>query len=66
MEKTLGLITEIVAALVAIALVGFICAFPTMWLWNYVMPYLFGLPIITFWQALAIDILGQILFGGIL
>lgn len=37
-------------------------AFPTMWLWDYLMPSLFGLKTITFLQALALNILSGILF----
>lgn len=36
--------------------------FPTMWLWNYVMPYVFGLTPITLYQAIAINFLSSILF----
>lgn len=35
-----------------------------MWLWNWLMPILFGLTVITFWQALGILVLSKILFGG--
>ena len=33
-------------------------------LWNYVMPPLFGFHMITFWQAVALVLLGKLLFGG--
>jgi hypothetical protein len=33
-------------------------------LWNWLLPAIFGLPAITFWQALGILILTRILFGG--
>lgn len=33
-------------------------------LWNALLPPLFGLPSITFWQALGILALSRILFGG--
>lgn len=36
----------------------------TMWLWNWLMPTLFKLPAIGFWQALGILLLAQILFKG--
>jgi len=39
-----------------------IWALPTMWLWNWLMPYLFNLPTITFWQALGLNALSTILF----
>jgi len=35
-----------------------------MWLWNWLMPELFNLSVITFWQALGILVLSKILFGG--
>ena len=35
-----------------------------MLLWNWLMPLLFGLVTINFWQALGIFILARILFGG--
>jgi hypothetical protein len=34
-------------------------------LWNWLMPALFHLPLITFWQALGLMALGWILFGGL-
>ena len=36
----------------------------TMWLWNWLMPAIFNLPTIGFWQAVGILILAQILFKG--
>ncbi|HVR97144.1 MAG TPA: HMG-box domain-containing protein [Thermoanaerobaculia bacterium] len=33
-------------------------------LWNSLLPTLFGLPSITFWQALGLLALSRILFGG--
>ncbi len=33
-------------------------------LWNWLMPALFGLGVITFWQAFGIVLLAKILFGG--
>ena len=35
---------------------------PTMWLWNWLMPVIFGLPEIGFWQAFGLLILSNILF----
>jgi len=45
----------------AIALFGLI----VMLLWNWLMPAIFGLTVITFWQALGLLILSWILLGGI-
>lgn len=54
---------------VALALVGIpafaaLLGFVVMSLWNWLMPALFGLTAITFWQALGLLILSKILFGG--
>lgn len=35
-----------------------------MWLWNWLMPALFGLVTITYWQALGLLTLVRLLFGG--
>ena len=35
---------------------------PLMLLWNVLMPEIFGLPEITFWQACGLNILSAILF----
>jgi hypothetical protein len=36
----------------------------TMWLWNWLMPAIFKLPAIGFWQAVGILLLSHILFKG--
>ncbi|NVK63884.1 MAG: hypothetical protein HWE22_04825 [Flavobacteriales bacterium] len=38
--------------------------FTVMWLWNWLMPELFGLPTLTFWKAVGVIILSKLLFGG--
>ena len=50
------------AAILAVAVLVF--GFVVTHLWNYVMPPLFGLHMISFWQAVALVILGKLLFGG--
>jgi hypothetical protein len=35
------------------------------WLWNWLLPPLFGFPQVTFWQALGLLALCRILFGGL-
>lgn len=36
-----------------------------MWLWNWLMPSLFGLPMLTFWQAVGLLVLCRLLVGNI-
>jgi hypothetical protein len=38
--------------------------FLTMYLWNWLVPLLFHGPVIEFWQAFGLLILGRLLFGG--
>ena len=35
-----------------------------MCLWNWLMPAIFGLTLISFWQALGLLVLAKLLFGG--
>ena len=58
-----NLVTFIIA-LVFVAIFALILAFPVMWLWNWIMPAVFGLIKITFWQALGINLLCGFLFRG--
>jgi hypothetical protein len=44
-----------------IALAGLV----VMELWNWLMPAIFGLGLISFWQSLGLIILSKILFGGL-
>ena len=48
----------------AVVLVATIAGYVVAWLWNWLMPQLFGLPAVTFWQALGLLALCRILFGG--
>jgi hypothetical protein len=38
--------------------------FVAMSLWNWLMPPVFGLHVISFWQALGLLLLSKLLFGG--
>lgn len=43
---------------------AFIFGYFVMMLWNWLMPELFGLATITFWQAAGIVLLARLIFGG--
>ena len=51
-------------AIVGIVVVSFIGGTVVQLLWNWLMPELFGLPSLTFWQAFGLLALARILFGG--
>ena len=46
--------------ILGVAVFGFV----VMWLWNWLMPSLFGLKTIGYWQALGLVVLSRIFFGG--
>jgi hypothetical protein len=48
----------------ALVLLIAICGEVVMHLWNWLLPMLFGLRQITFWQGLGLLVLCRILFGG--
>lgn len=39
-------------------------AFPIMFLWNSLLPHIFGLPVITHWQAWGLCLLARLIFGA--
>lgn len=50
---------------IGIAVVGFfVFVLVFRWIWNAVVPEVFGFKSITFWQAVGILVLASILFGG--
>lgn len=60
-----GALTFLGALLFVLAMsfvIGIIVAYPLMWLWNKLLPELFGLPTISFWQAFGIYFLCGLLF----
>ena len=52
----------LLAILFVVMLAGF--GFVVMGLWNWLMPALFGLKLIGYWQAVGLIILSKLLFGG--
>jgi hypothetical protein len=51
-------------AILGMALFVFIGGQAVQYLWNWLLPSLFGFPAVTFWQALGLLALTRILFGG--
>jgi hypothetical protein len=45
-----------------LVLAGLLFGVPVMILWNLLMPDIFGLPVIGFWQAFGLNLLSSILF----
>jgi hypothetical protein len=57
--KALKIIGMVILGIGAAFLFGLVI----MWLWNWLMPLIFGLPEVTYWQGLGLLILSSILFG---
>jgi hypothetical protein len=55
-------IESIAVLLGLIAIVIVLLGYPVMLLWNWLMPEIFGLSEITFWQAIGLNVLCTILF----
>lgn len=62
MEKIISWLGLGLLALLVAALLGVVTGFPVMLLWNWLMPVIFGLPTISFWQAIGLSVLSSILF----
>ena len=59
-----------ITGVVLLGIIGFgalaiLFGYVVMWLWNWLLPGLFGFKVITFWQGVGIVILSRIIFGGI-
>ena len=68
-HKMRGKSPAVIAGMVVLGIIAFIgllilMGFVIMWLWNWLMPELFGLPTVTYWQAVGLCALSKILFGG--
>ena len=57
-------ILRVLKILLFVLLAATVFSFAVMWLWNWLMPVIFGLHAISFWQALGLLVLSKILFGG--
>lgn len=66
MNKVFEIIGKFIIVLIVLTILNFVLfTLPLMWLWNWLMPMIFGLPVITFWQAFGIIILSNLLFKSI-
>lgn len=61
--------SDFIAGFLLVIIIGLgiaiIMGFPMMWLWNALMPSIFGLTKITFWQGVGLNLLSGLLFGKI-
>lgn len=55
------IVKHILIVLIAALILALLLALPTAWLWNWLMPSIFGLREITFLEALGLNVLSAIL-----
>jgi len=65
MTRKRKLLLMIPIGIAAITLFVFVGGHVVRLLWNTLMPPIFGLPVVTFWQAFGLLALARILFGGL-
>ena len=58
------IIIYVLGSIAFIAILALLFSLPTMWLWNWLMPSLFGITKITWLQALGVNFLSGVLFKG--
>ena len=63
MDKVAESFMVVAAFLLVLVVMGLVIGFPLMWLWNWLMPVVFGLPTITFYQAVGLYLLCGVLFN---
>lgn len=62
MEKFLTGLVTFIGILVIAFLIDLLLAWPFMLLWNWLMPMIFGLTTLTFWQSFGLMLLASFLF----
>lgn len=63
-EQFVRSVVKIVFIMVLIAVFILLFGYAFMWLWNWLMPEIFGLTTIDYWQAVGILVLAKLVFGG--
>ena len=63
-RKVLRIIGMVFVGLIFAILFALVFGFPVKWLWNFLMPDLFGVKQITYYQAFAMIVLAKLLFGA--
>jgi len=61
-RRIFAIIGMAIGGVIIAAVMALLLGFVVMWLWNWLMPDIFGLTKITFWQAWGLVVLAHILF----
>jgi hypothetical protein len=63
--RVLRVVGLVIAGVVAAGIFALAFGWFVMLLWNWLMPAVFGLGVITYWQAFGIVILAKLIFGAV-
>ena len=55
---------KIIGGIFLAALFALVFGLFVMLIWNWLMPLLFNLPVINYWQAVGVIIMARLIFGG--
>ncbi len=62
--RGIKLVGYIIMGILLAVLFAFLFGYFAMLLWNWLMPSLFSLPQINYWQAVGLIVLARLIFGG--
>ena len=62
-EDFVKMVVKVFFMIVIVIVFAFLVGYVVMWLWNWLMPTIFGLTTITYWQAVGLLVLAKFLFG---
>ena len=62
-EDFVKTVVKVFFMIVIVILFAFLVGYAVMWLWNWLMPPIFGLTTITYWQAVGLLVVAKFLFG---
>jgi hypothetical protein len=64
MHRLVKIPVMVIGGIILAVVLAFVLGFVLQALWNWIMPEVFGLTEISYWQAWGLLILGHLLFGG--
>mgnify|MGYP001081935672 CR=1 FL=1 len=62
--KVVKVVGFVIMGIIAAAALAIVFGLLVKWLWNTLMPVIFGLPVIGYWQAVGLVVLAHVFFGG--
>ncbi|MDO6738966.1 hypothetical protein [Wenyingzhuangia sp. 2_MG-2023] len=63
-KSPVQIVGMVILGIIAVVGLMILFGFVIMWLWNWLMPTIFGLPMLSYWQAVGLFALSKCLLGG--